>query len=83
MRIPSSKMLPIDSPLRRARVRRRMTLMQLAVATGLDVGGLSRIERGLQIPGKATVEVLVQFFGGSLTEMQILYPERYSRLAAA
>jgi transcriptional regulator with XRE-family HTH domain len=67
----------MESPLRQARVGRGLTLQQLAAATGLDVGGLSRIERGKQIPSKATVEILVDHFGGLLTEMQLLYPERY------
>jgi len=44
----------------------------------LDTGNLSRIERGKQTPSPVTAEKLCLVFGGELTEIQILYPERFA-----
>jgi putative transcriptional regulator len=54
-----------------------MTLEQLASATGIDTGNLSRIEHGKQRSPEAA-EKIVRFFGRhQINELQILYPERY------
>jgi transcriptional regulator with XRE-family HTH domain len=65
------------SPLRQARLSRGLTLAEVAEGAKLDSGHLSRIERGESTTADVA-ERLAKFFGHSVTEMQILYPERYS-----
>ena len=67
----------MNSPLKLARLSREQTLHQVAEALGIDTGNLSRIERGTQVPSKELAEKLANYFGNGLTEMQIIYPERY------
>lgn len=55
-----------------------MTLGKLAQAVGSDVGNLSRIERGVQIPSKELAEKICQQFDGEINEMQLIYPERFT-----
>lgn len=54
------------STLRDLRQSRELTLAQVAGATGIDVGNLSRIERGDQFPEKKTALVLSQFYSISI-----------------
>lgn len=67
----------MDSPLRRARITRQKTLQEVSRECGMDVGNLSRIERGEQTPGKDVLDRIVTYFGGAVTEMEVLFPERY------
>lgn len=71
----------MPTPLRKMRVEKKLTISEVAIATQLDVGNLSRIERGIQVPSLETAEKLSRFFKGKITEMQILYPQRYMKLA--
>ena len=71
----------MKTPLRLAREQREMTIVQVSTATGIDPGNLSRIERGCQTPSKEVAEKLAKFFDNEVTEIQILYPERYSAAA--
>ncbi|ORM72398.1 transcriptional regulator [Pantoea wallisii] len=71
----------MTTPLRKMRVEKKLTISEVAIATKLDVGNLSRIERGIQVPSLETAEKLSQFFKGKITEMQILYPQRYMKAA--
>lgn len=71
----------MTTPLRKMRVEKKLTISEVAIATQLDVGNLSRIERGIQVPSLETAEKLSQFFKGKITEMQILYPQRYMKAA--
>jgi transcriptional regulator with XRE-family HTH domain len=67
----------MDSPLRKLRLSRQLTLMDVAKATDIDTGNLSRIENGSQ-KSLAKAERLVGFFGhDAITEIEILYPERF------
>lgn len=68
----------MNSPLKQARLKRELTLQQVANEVGIDTGNLSRIERGLQIPSKELAEKLVKFFDNKVTETQIIYPERFA-----
>lgn len=68
----------MKTPLRQARERRDLTIVQVSTSTGIDPGNLSRIERGCQTPSKGVAEKLAKFFGHEVTEIQILYPERYT-----
>lgn len=63
------------------RVEKKLTISEVAFATQLDVGNLSRIERGIQVPSLETAEKLSRFYKGKITEMQILYPQRYMKSA--
>ncbi|HCE07018.1 MAG TPA: XRE family transcriptional regulator [Oxalobacteraceae bacterium] len=67
----------MKSPLRQARERRGLTLKAVADHVSMDQGNLSRVERGEQTPSKELVASLCKFFGHEVTEMQIIYPERY------
>lgn len=72
------------TPLRLAREARNLTLKQVADAVGTDGGNLSRVERGTQTPSKELTEALVKFYGvKNLSEVQILFPERFTAQAAA
>lgn len=73
----------MDSPLKKARIAAQKTLADVAPAVGLDTGNLSRIENCKQTASKETAEKLSQFYGGAVTEMEILYPERYMQAADA
>jgi transcriptional regulator with XRE-family HTH domain len=65
------------TPLRQVRTSSNRTLEEVAAATGIDVGTLSRIERGAPTSPE-TAEKLVRYFGPALIdELRILYPERY------
>ena len=67
----------MTTPLRRAREQRGETIQQVAAAVGVDSGNLSRIERGVQVPGRELTEKLAKYFGNEVTETQIIYPERF------
>jgi predicted transcriptional regulator len=67
----------VDTPLRRLRKRLKRTLQQVADAIKSDTGNVSRIEQGKQCSPEQA-EKLVEYFGrGSISEIEILYPERY------
>jgi len=68
----------MTTPLRRVRERRGETIQQVALAVGVDSGNLSRIERGVQVPGRSLTEKLANYFGNEVTETQIIYPERFT-----
>ena len=72
----------MQTPLRKVRVEKGLTIAEVAIATNLDVGNLSRIERGIQVTSLDTAEKLSQYFNGLITEMEILYPQRYTEKAA-
>jgi len=67
---------PIQSPLKLARLRRGLKSRAVAEAVNMDNGQYSRIERGAGLT-PANAEAIAKFFGHEVTEMQILYPERY------
>jgi len=68
----------MQAPLKAARTRRGLTLDQVSQAVGTDSGNLSRIENGKQKASPDLAERLAKHFGGEITEIQILYPERFS-----
>lgn len=69
-------------PLKAARLKRGLTLSEVAAAVGTDAGNISRMENGKQQPSPKTAEALAKFFGYEITEIQILYPERFTDAAA-
>lgn len=58
--------------LRVARMRRQMTLQEVAAAVGSNTGNLSRIERGLQVPSQSLAERLANFFNNEVSATQIM-----------
>lgn len=71
------KLTDMNSPLKLIRRKHGLTLQQVADSVGIDTGNLSRIERGQQVPNKELAEKLAIFFNGDITEIQIIYPERF------
>lgn len=74
------------SPLRKARKQRGWRLQHVVelvkeLGGSTDNSNLSRIERGQQNASPALAEKLCLAFGGELTELQILYPERFMESA--
>ncbi|AHK20724.1 MULTISPECIES: helix-turn-helix domain-containing protein [Yersinia pseudotuberculosis complex] len=69
----------MQTPLRKMRVEKKLTIAEVALAVQCDVGNLSRIERGTQITSLEMAEKLSRFYEGMITEMQILYPQRYMK----
>lgn len=67
----------MNTPLKKARKARGLTLAEVANAVGLDTGNLSRLENGKQSASTETAANLARFYSGEVTEMQILYPERF------
>jgi transcriptional regulator with XRE-family HTH domain len=66
------------SPLRRIRQERRLTTTELGSAIGVHNATISRIELGKVQATPKQAEDLVRFFGQGITELEILYPERYA-----
>lgn len=71
------------TPLKKMRIKKGLTLsgvVSLLAGKGesIDTGNLSRIERGIQRPSPRLAESIVSVFGGELSEMHIIYPERYT-----
>lgn len=67
----------MKSPLRRIREAKAQTIVEVCRAVGIDPGNLSRIENGKQKASTDLAEKLVKHFAGEITEMEILYPERF------
>lgn len=68
------------TPLQIVRKKLKFTLHDVAVPVGLDPGNLSRIERRKQGVTPDVAEKLSRFYkekGGDISELEILYPERY------
>lgn len=55
--------------LREERVSRRLTLIKLGHILDADPGGLSRIERGQQLPSVMLAKKLASFYGMTLDEI--------------
>ncbi len=68
---------PLNTPLKVAREKRKLTQRNVADAVDIDPTFYGRLEN---MKAGASAEVaakLAKFFGHEVTEMQILYPERY------
>ena len=68
----------MKTPLRVVREKRGLTMQQVAESVAINPSNLSRIERGEQTPSKGVAERLSAFFGHEVSEIQIIYPERYT-----
>jgi len=72
----------MKSPLRQIRERKSQTIVEVSRAVQTDPGNLSRIENGKQKASTEMAEKLSQYFGGEISEIEILYPHRYTGSAA-
>lgn len=68
---------PMHSPLKQTRIKRGQTLADVSTAVGTNTGNLSRIENGMQKARPNLAEKLARHFGYEITEIQIIYPERF------
>lgn len=73
----------MHSPLKQTRLKRGQTLAQVSTAVSTNTGNLSRIENGRQTASPKLAEKLAKHFGYEITEIQIVYPERFKDGAAA
>lgn len=64
------------SPLRNIRKANGFSLQHVCRGVGVDNGHLSRIERGEKTSSELA-EKLSAFFNKEISEIEILYPERY------
>jgi transcriptional regulator with XRE-family HTH domain len=71
-----------QTPLRKIRRFRGMSQMQVAARVGINQSHFSKIERGDVKPTPEVAEKLARFFGHAITELEILYPERYMEKTA-
>lgn len=67
------------TPLKKMRLERSQTIYQVAVAVGVAPPTISRIENGKLGASPELAAKLARHFGGALTELQILYPERFTQ----
>lgn len=70
------------TPLKAIRRKRNLTLVEVATAVETDSGNLSRIENAKQTASPDLAERLSKYFGCAITEVQILYPERFMQEGA-
>ncbi|WAW06872.1 helix-turn-helix transcriptional regulator [Oxalobacter formigenes] len=68
------------SKLRKCR-KKYGSLQAVSKELHIDASHLSRIERGTQIPSPDLAERLSNFFCGEISEMEILYPERFTSVS--
>ena len=66
-----------QTPLRKLRLARGLSLEEVARGAGTDTGTLSRIETGVRSATPTRAEKLVKFYGSAISEMHILYPRRF------
>jgi transcriptional regulator with XRE-family HTH domain len=68
----------MKSPLRQIRERKGQTIVEVCRAVSTDPGNLSRVENGKQKASTELAEKLAKHFENEITEMEILYPDRYA-----
>lgn len=61
------------SPLRKARLKRELSIYELAAAVGISAASISRLERGMQSTSATTAARLAALLDLSLA--QVLLPE--------
>lgn len=68
---------PTSTPLSRIRNAVGVTTTEISKVIGLNTGNISRLENGHNRPSPETAEKLVAYFNGALTELHLIYPERF------
>lgn len=72
----------MTTPLRRAREKKGETTRAVAAAVDMDQSFYVRVEGGKKRVSPGLAERLALHFGNSVSEMEILYPERYIEAGA-
>lgn len=67
----------MNTPLRKIRIKKKYSLAKVAHFVGSDAGNISRIENAKQKPSPKLAEDLVRFFDFEISELELLYPERF------
>ena len=65
------------TPLFRIRTASGKTQREVALAVGIDPGQYSRIENDKERITAAKAADVAAYFGGLISELELLYPERY------
>ena len=73
---------PAQTPLKAVRLRLGQSIHRVAKAVHTSPGNLSRLENGKQKASPELAARLAEFFGSEITEIQILYPERFGGRSA-
>ncbi len=66
------------TPLRAARERIGKQQKDVCAELKIDPGHYCRMELGTGRPSPEVAAILAKYFGHAVTEMQLLYPERYT-----
>jgi transcriptional regulator with XRE-family HTH domain len=69
--------LSFQTPLGKLRRAIGLTTVELGAMVGMDNGWISKLENGLNRPSPLAAEKICAVFRGELTEMHLIYPERY------
>ena len=67
----------MDTPLKRIRKRRGITQRVVAEQAGIRPAYYCRIENGTSTASAEVAANIARYFGGVLTELEILYPKRF------
>lgn len=67
------------TPLKSLRKTRNLSIHVVANEVGTNAGNMSRIENGKQRASPGLAERIAKYFGYAITEIQILYPERFDQ----
>lgn len=65
------------TPLRFVRLKRGMSLSEVADGVGTTPAQISNIEKAKHRPSAGLAERISAFFDGEVSEIEILFPERF------
>jgi len=65
----------MDTPLKTAREKRKLSVTDLSKAVSVHPQNYYRIERSVQAPSRALGRRIYDFFGGEVSYLQIVDPE--------
>jgi putative transcriptional regulator len=69
--------LSFPTPLGKLRRAIGLTTVELGAMVGMDNGWISKLENGLNRPSPVAAEKLAAVFRNELSEMHLIYPERF------
>lgn len=68
----------MTTPLERKRKGMKLTVEQVAASVGCSPPNYWRIESGDQQPRKKLLKAILEFFNDEISEMEILFPEKFA-----
>lgn len=68
----------MTTPLERKRKGLKLTVEQVASSIGCSPPNYWRIESGDQQPRKKLLKAILEFFNDEISEMEILFPEKFA-----